>query len=73
MFYLDKVFGNLPAILQHSDWRDDPVPLHPDHSLALILPREKDIFFFVMWFRSDPHLKETRAALNSQRKSQEWT
>lgn len=27
--YLDQVFGDQLAVLQHPDWRDDPVPLHP--------------------------------------------
>lgn len=37
--YLDEVLGNLLAILQHPDWRNDPVPLDPDHAVRLTSPR----------------------------------
>lgn len=73
--YLDKGFRNLLAVLQHSDWRDDPVPLHPDHSLAVGPPGVKSLrmqlFLTAMSFCGAPHLQEaTTGAWEPQKKRQ---
>lgn len=61
--YLDEVFGNLLAILQHPDWRDDPVPLDPDHALRRTSPRMKNsrilLSLTVVKFSGAAHLQET--------------
>lgn len=61
--YLDEVFGNLLAILQHPDWRDDPVPLDPDHALRRTSPRMKNsriqLSLTVVKFSGAARLQET--------------
>lgn len=64
--HLDEVFGNLLAVLQDSDGRDDPVPLHPDQSLASVSPRVENprmrLFIPVVKFCRAPRLKTTITA-----------
>lgn len=40
--YLNEVLRNMLAILQHPDWRNDPVPLDPGHALGQTFPRVKN-------------------------------
>lgn len=60
--YLDKVLGNLLAVFQHPDWRNDPVPLDPDNTLAWISPWIKNlrmqVSLIVMRFSGAPYLWE---------------
>lgn len=65
--YLDQGFGNLLAVLQHSDLRDDPVSLDPGQSLASIRPRAKDTRRPL--FRRAPHLRDINLFLNQQDRS----